>query len=100
VLGLAMQEAFGNQQREVAVLVVGSFEAVVEFALDELPNGVPIGLDDHAAFDDLGGFGHIALHNDVLIPGGEVLPARSDGRFGHRRVSSRVRHSKAGISRR
>ena len=83
VLGFLVQEALRDEQREVAVLVVGGFEAVVELALDQFPHGVAVGLDDHAAFDDFRGLRHVALQDDVLIPGGEILLAWSDGRFGH-----------------
>ena len=84
VLGFLLQKALRDQQREIHVLVAGGLEAVVELALQELPDGVAVGLDDHAAFDDLGGLGHVALQNDVLIPGGKILSAGSDGRFSHR----------------
>ena len=83
VLGFLLQKALRDQQREINVLVAGGLEAVVEFALQQLPDGVAVGLDDHAAFDDFGGLGHVALQNDVLIPGCKILSARSDGRFGH-----------------
>ncbi len=83
VLGFLLQEALRDQQREIHVLVAGGLEAVVELALQHLPDGVAVGLDDHAALDDLGGLGHVALQDDVLVPGGEILLARSDGRFGH-----------------
>ena len=49
----------------------------------QFPDRIAIGFDDHAAFDDFGGLRHIALQNNVLIPRGEILRARSDGRFGH-----------------
>src|SRR5207253_2896677 len=37
----------------------------------------------HAAFDDFRGLRHIALKDDVLIPGGEIGRTRCDGRFSH-----------------
>ena len=86
VLGFLLQEALRDQQREIDVLVVGGLEALVEFALQHFPDGVAVGLDDHAALDDFGGFRHVALQYDVLIPGGKVLRACSDGRFSHREV--------------
>jgi len=63
--------------------VPGRFEAVVESALQSFPNRVAVGLDHHAAFDDLSRLGHIALQNNVLIPRGEVLDARRNSRFSH-----------------
>ena len=83
VLGFLAQKALRDQQREINVLVIGGFEAVVEFALHQFPNGIAVGFDDHAAFDDFGGLRHVALQNDVLIPRGKVLAARRNGRFGH-----------------
>ena len=41
--------------------VIRPLESLVEFALQHFPHGVPVGLDDHAALDDLGRFGHVAL---------------------------------------
>jgi hypothetical protein len=63
--------------------MAGGFEAVVKLALDEFPDCVAIGFDDHAAFDDLRRLGHVALENNVLIPSRKVLITRRDGRFGH-----------------
>ena len=60
VLGFFLQEALRNQQREVHVLMAGGLEAVVELALQCFPDGLAVGLDDHAAFDDFSGFGHVA----------------------------------------
>jgi hypothetical protein len=61
----------------------GGLKVIVEGALQRLPHCVAVGFDHHAAFDDFGGFRHIALEDDVLIPGGEVLGARSDSGFSH-----------------
>ena len=63
--------------------MTGGLEAIVQLALQHFPDGIAVGLDDHAAFDDLGRLGHIAMEHDVLVPGSEVLAALSDGRFGH-----------------
>ncbi len=83
VLGFLVQETLRDQQREIDILMAGGFEAIVELALQQFPDGVAVGLDDHAAFDDFGRLRHVALENDVLIPGGEVLGAGRDGRLGH-----------------
>ena len=37
-------------------------ETLVELALQRLPNRIAIRFDDHAAFDDFGRLGHIALY--------------------------------------
>ena len=42
-LCLLLQVALGDQQREVRVVVAGCLEAVIEVALDALPDGVPVG---------------------------------------------------------
>jgi hypothetical protein len=83
VLGFLMQKALRDQHREVVILVAGGFEAVVELALQQLPHSVAVGLDDHAAFDDFRRLGHVALQNDVLVPGCKILSARSNRRFCH-----------------
>ena len=83
VLGFLLQKALRDQQREIDVLMAGGLEAIVELALQDFPDGIAVGLDDHAAFDDFGRLGHVALEDDVLVPGSEVLAAGSDGRFGH-----------------
>jgi len=83
VLRFFFQEALRDQQRQINVLVAGGFEAIVELALDDFPHGVPVGLDHHAALDDFGRLGHVALEHNVLIPGREILVAGSDTRFCH-----------------
>ena len=88
VLGFLVHKALRDQQRKIHVLVARGFEAVVEFALDQLPDRVAVGLDDHAAFDDFGGLGHVALQNHVLVPGCKILCAGSNRRFGHEGVLS------------
>jgi len=83
VFGFLLEEALRNQEREIDVLVTGGLEAIVELTLEQLPDRISIGFDDHAAFDDLGRLGHVSLEDDILIPSGKVLAARGDGRFGH-----------------
>jgi len=50
---------------------------------DSFPDGVTVGADHHASFDDLSGLRHIALKNHVLIPCGEILAAWRDERIRH-----------------
>ena len=59
----------------------------------QFPDRVAVGLDDHAALDDLGRFRHVALQDDVLIPRSEILIAWSDARFSHE--ESRLRYGGA-----
>ncbi|MGA2905724.1 MAG: hypothetical protein ABSD98_18015 [Candidatus Korobacteraceae bacterium] len=83
MLGFLVQKALRDKHREVVVLMAGGFEAVVQLALQQFPDSVAVGLDDHAALDDLRRLGHVALQDNVLVPGCKILSARSDGRFCH-----------------
>ncbi len=83
VLGFFVQKTLRDEQRKVNVLMAGGLEAVVKLALQKLPDSVAVGLDDHAAFDNLGGLGHVALQNHVLIPGCKISGAGSNRGFGH-----------------
>jgi len=49
VLGLAAQERFGDEERKIGVDVAGGLEHVVELTLYLFPDGVAVGLDDHAS---------------------------------------------------
>src|ERR687891_2109406 len=49
VLRLLVQEALGNEEREVRVLMAGSLEHVIERALHALPNAVTRRTNHHAA---------------------------------------------------
>ena len=72
VLGLAAEEGLGDEEREVGVLVPGLLEHAVENMLHLLPDGVSVGLDDHAAADG-GLLGQVGLHHEVVVPLGVVL---------------------------
>jgi len=52
-------------------------------ALENFPDRIAVGLDDHAAFDYLGGLRHVALKNHVLVPRRKILVSTGDARFGH-----------------
>ena len=68
-----------NEEREISVLVTGSFKASVEIALDRFPNRKAPRLDHHAA-TGFGDLGQIGSANDLLVPLGKVLGAgRGDG---------------------
>ena len=84
MLGFFLEKALRNQQREVYVLMAGSLETGVEFALQHFPHGVAIRPDNHAAFDDFGRLRHVPPEHDILIPGGKVFLTGRDRRFGHR----------------
>ena len=51
MVGLAAEKGFGDEQGEVSVLVARLLELVVQDALHAFPDGVAVGLDDHAAAD-------------------------------------------------
>ena len=105
VLGLLLQEAHRDEQREVRVLVAGGLEHRVEPPLDVLPDGVAPRLDDHAAAD-VGVLGQVGGLDHLLVPLGVVFFAgrRDGGLGGHgrtvgcrpeaggRRAASRERH--------
>ena len=67
VLGFFLQEALGDQEREVGVLVPGFLEHPVEGLLHAFPERISAGADDHAAFD-----GRVVrkfrLKDDIDIP--------------------------------
>lgn len=74
VLGFFLQVGDGDEHGEVGVGVAGAFEFGVELLLDEFPDGVAPGFDDHAAAD-FGVFGEVGGFDDLLVPLGEVLGA-------------------------
>src|SRR2546422_9847669 len=77
VLGLAREEALGDEQREVGVLVPRRLEHRVQGALHQLPHAVAEGPDDHAAADRRV-IGQLRLLDDVGIPLAEVPRAWRD----------------------
>src|SRR6202167_4501483 len=83
MLGFFLEKTLRNEQGKINVLVAGGLEAVVEFTLQHLPNSVAVRLDDHAAFDNLCRFGHVALQHHVLIPRSKVFRTRSNWGFSH-----------------
>ena len=79
VLGLLEQQALGDEHRHGHVLVPRGLEALVQLRLHALPQGVAVGLDDHAAAH--GRVVHqVGLEDDIGIPLGKVLTAGRDVR--------------------
>ena len=70
VLGLSLEEAFGDEQREIGVLVARSFEAMVQPGLHVLPEGEAVWADDHRAADWL------EVVRQLRAPNGGGVPAR------------------------
>ncbi len=84
VLCLLGDEAHGNKQREVAVLVTRILDALIEFGLNPLPNAPAPGLDDHAAANGAL-LGHVAVANRLLIPFRKILlTSDREGALAHR----------------
>jgi hypothetical protein len=71
VFFLLLQEALGNEQGEVGVLVTKGLDAAVGFRLQVFPDGEAVGADDHAALDRtvVREFG---LQHDVQVPLREI----------------------------
>ena len=64
----------------------GGFDAGVKLGLHTLPDGVPVGPDDHGAAD-WAAFGQLGLGQYVLVPLREVGCLRSEHvGFGHGRT--------------
>ena len=77
VLALLHQQAFRDEQREVRVDVTGRLEPAVERLLHQLPDGVAVRTDHHAALDGRV-VGELGAADDVDIPAAEVLGLRRD----------------------
>jgi hypothetical protein len=80
VLGLALQVARRDQQREVGVEVTGLLDAPVDVGLQQLPHPVSVGADYHCA-PDRAAVDQLALEDDLVVPGGEVLALRGYSMF-------------------
>ena len=71
------QERFRDEHGEIGILMPRRLETRVHLLLDEFPDPVSIGLDDHAALD-IGIVDHVGVFDDIRIPTGEILRLRSD----------------------
>ncbi len=87
VLGLFHQVAFGNQQREIGVNMTRFFDALVECIANQLPDGVAVRLDHHAAAH-AGVFGKLRLIDDVEIPLRVIFVTSGNACLGHAFVLS------------
>ena len=82
VLGLALEVAQRDEEREVGVLRAGLLDARVHLGLHALPDRPPVGADHHrAAHRSV--VGHLALGDDVLIPTREVFALGGQHTRGH-----------------
>src|SRR5690606_33041320 len=83
VLGLALEVAHGDQQREVEVLVTGRLEHRVEVTLDVLPQRVAVRPEDEAA-THRAEVHELGAVDDVVVPAWEVVCLeRQGGRLRH-----------------
>ena len=76
MLGLAAEEALGDEEREIGVLHAGFLEHAVQHALHFFPYRIAVGLDYHTAANGRL-FGQIRFYHDVIIPLGIVFRSRS-----------------------
>ena len=72
VLRFLREEALRYEEREVRVLMPGVFEHPVQRALHLFPDGVSVGPDHHAAAHRAV-VGQLGLHDELVVPGGEIL---------------------------
>jgi hypothetical protein len=72
-----VQQALGNEEREVRVDVTGRFEAFVERLLNQLPDRVAVRPNHHTALDGRI-VGELGAAHDVQIPLREILRAGRD----------------------
>ena len=72
VLGLLLQEALGDEQREIGVDVAGGLDPAVQEPLDVLPDGVAVRADDHHPLHR-GVVGQLGLLDDLEVPAGKIL---------------------------
>ncbi len=72
VLRLAHEQPFGDEQREIGVLVSGGFEAPVELRHDELPDRIAVWPHDDAAAHGRV-VGELRLETDLRVPLREVV---------------------------
>ena len=78
MLGFLLEIGKRDEQWEIAILVPGRANAIVEQALDAFPDAISPRPDHHAAAHPRF-LGHVGFGDDGLIPGGKVRFAR-DGK--------------------
>ena len=67
VVGLLAQEALGDEEGEVRIVVPCLLKHIIELTLHALPDSIAIGLDDHTA-THCGALGQVGLDDEILIP--------------------------------
>ena len=72
VLRFLVQQALRDEQREVRVDVPGALELGVERLLNQLPDGVAVRANDHAALDGRI-IGELGAPDDIEVPLRKVL---------------------------
>ena len=84
VLGLALEVALGDEQREVGVEGTARLDALVDLGLHPLPDRVAVRPDDHRPADRAV-VGQLGFRQHVLVPAGEVVGLRRED-LGHRAI--------------
>ena len=74
MLGLTGEEALGDEEGEVGVLVTGLFEHAVELVVHLLPDGIAIGFYHHATADGAL-LGEVGADDEFIVPFGVVFAA-------------------------
>ena len=77
VLGLLLEEALGDEEREIGVDVARVLDAAVHQPLDVLPDGVAVGPDDHHPLHRRV-VGELGLLDDLDVPLGKILALGRD----------------------
>src|SRR6266404_5546627 len=77
MLRFLRKKAYGNEQREVGVVVSRRLEHVVQGALHQLPQPEAVGPDDHAT-PHRRVVRQLGLHDHVVVPLAEILRAWRD----------------------
>ena len=80
VVRLAFQVALRYQQRKVRVLVPGRLDPAVQVGLQQLPQPVAVGADDHRALDRAA-VHKLRFEDQFVVPGGEVFALRRHSAF-------------------
>ncbi len=77
MLGFLEQKAFGDQHREIHILMPGFLKALVHLFADALPDGIAVGAENHAATDRCV-VAKTGLGDHVGVPLREVFVSRCD----------------------
>ena len=66
-----LQKTFGNEQGHINIFMSRGLETLVQLLLNQLPNGIAIGTDNHAAFNT-GIIHKVCLFDNICVPSAEI----------------------------